>query len=146
MMYYLLYWGVKSGKFKESDLIDILVRARQHNVRSSITGALIYCQGTFIQLLEGPELEVRRLFDSISRDERLAALDVVSQGNISQRHFDSWAMKYGEIDQETIAKLEDYPISDVSKYLKNAPAIRLLSLMGRLGIPNADDAGKPIEP
>lgn len=48
-------------------LFDYVIKT---NSEKNITGFLIYKEGTFLQLLEGSEYEISRLFDSISLDPR----------------------------------------------------------------------------
>lgn len=46
----------------EADLEALLVQAREKNLRLSITGALLYENGHFLQVLEGEHPTVRELF------------------------------------------------------------------------------------
>jgi hypothetical protein len=131
MIFYLLYWGIESTKLSHADIELILTQARENNSNLGITGALIYCHGTFIQLLEGSEKTVKELFVSISKDSRLAAVKLVTEGEVEKRYFQDWSMMYEKIDSSVIAEFEKYPVSEVQDYIKNAPALKLLQLMTR---------------
>ena len=51
------------------DLIDLLRLARSNNTQLDITGMLLHHDGSFLQVLEGPEDSVRTLFDVSLRVE-----------------------------------------------------------------------------
>jgi hypothetical protein len=73
-------------------------RAVDYNTRHSITGVLVYSQGVFLQLLEGPESAVNALFGDICVDERHAAIKVLTRSHISVRRYADWSM--GVIDTD----------------------------------------------
>nr|WP_162988864.1 BLUF domain-containing protein [Pedobacter schmidteae] len=131
MIFYLLYWGVESHKMDDAELEGLLLQARERNLKLNITGSLFYCEGTFIQLLEGEEENVKEVFRSIGKDNRLMASKLISQGYANQRYFGDWSMHYQQVDAESIARFEGYPVAEVSSYLKNAPSIKLLKLLTR---------------
>lgn len=131
MIFYLLYWGVESRKMDDAEMELLLEQARGRNQSLGITGSLFYCEGTYIQLLEGPEDAVRQVYASIAKDVRLAACKLVMHGNVRQRYFADWGMHYQQVDQESIARLEGYPVEDVRSFLKKTPAIKLLKLLTR---------------
>ncbi len=73
---------------------EILVESREFNAKHDITGCLIYFEGFFIQYLEGEAEEVLALFEKIKIDIRHRSVDLLSQGNIYSREFDTWSMAY----------------------------------------------------
>ena len=50
-------------------LKNILEKSRANNQIKGITGALVYVEGTFLQILEGNESDVRSLSERIVHDE-----------------------------------------------------------------------------
>lgn len=48
-MYHLIYASSASKPFSQLELDDLLIKARQNNIRLGITGMLIYRDGNFIQ-------------------------------------------------------------------------------------------------
>ena len=56
----LIYTSRPFG-FEAETLDDILISARRHNREDGITGALICRADLFLQLLEGPDSEVRAM-------------------------------------------------------------------------------------
>jgi hypothetical protein len=78
--------------FDTGILNGILLDARRANARDGITGALI-CRGDiYLQLLEGPEEQVRNTLERIKRDDR--HLEVVTHvaERVADRMFGEWAM------------------------------------------------------
>ena len=129
MIYYLLYYGVENFNFKHNDFNELLEQARNRNEQLEITGKLIYCEGTFIQLLEGNKKNVDDVFASITRDHRLIATKLVTDGMVAQRYFKDWSMDFEEISLDAINQLEQCTHPNVSEYITNAPAIKLLKLL-----------------
>jgi hypothetical protein len=73
---------------------DILSASVMRNSLLGITGALTFDEQHFAQVLEGEKSSVRRVFDSIARDRRHTAVQVVGEGWIEARDFSQWAMAY----------------------------------------------------
>lgn len=91
----------------ESQLIqDITAVALANNPIRGISGAMVLQNHRFLQVLEGPEIAVDTLFDSISRDTRHCEVTVLFEETISLRQFDEWSMAIFEIDNETTFELE----------------------------------------
>jgi len=80
------------GDYEEIE--DIVQTAVPHNVKIQVTGALIYTEVHFAQVLEGPRAAVHKLMQSIGRDRRHSDVTVVSQHRIRNRRFGSWSMAY----------------------------------------------------
>jgi len=77
-----------------SGLEEILVDARTGNEKRNITGALVYVDGVFFQLLEGEEAAVRDLMASIASDARHRSVKVFYEAPVDARAFQSWRMAY----------------------------------------------------
>lgn len=80
--------------YDEGTLAGILMDARRCNTRDGVTGALICRRDVFLQLLEGPETQVRAAFARIGRDDR--HLDVILHLSepANERMFADWAMHH----------------------------------------------------
>lgn len=85
-----------------SGLDEILRVARSRNKHLGITGALMFNEGRFVQLLEGEEAAVREVFASVSTDKRHSDITVLSVETRMARRFDSWAMAF--VGQSACAK------------------------------------------
>jgi argininosuccinate lyase len=130
-LYYLLYVGVARNDFSYGDLEGLLQQARSRNEHLGITGKLLHCEGTFIQLLEGSESAVEEVFSAIEKDQRLVALKTITIGTAQERHYEHWSMAYSDISIEEINQFENCRHPDVAAYIKNSSAIKLLKLLAR---------------
>lgn len=78
--------------FDSAILSSILIDARQANTRDDITGALICRADIYLQLLEGPEQQVRHALERIKRDDRHLEVKLHVAEDASERMFGDWAM------------------------------------------------------
>lgn len=88
----------------EEALASLLSEARKNNSSRGITGALVLYEykNRFAQVLEGPEPEIKSLFDKIQKDTRHDSVKVVESSVVPAREFTHWAMtlvvEHGEDD------------------------------------------------
>lgn len=129
MVYYLLYLGIENFPFKGKDFDELLIQARERNELLGITGKLIYCEGTFLQLLEGNETNVKAIYGSIEKDSRLIAAKLISNGTAENRYFEEWSMAFEKVSLKTLAEFEGCTHENVGSYLKNAPVVQLLKIL-----------------
>ena len=87
-MYHLLYVSSATRELNEDDLSAILETARRKNDVANVTGMLLYLSGSFLQVLEGAQEDVLRIFESISYDDRHSGIVTLTQGDIDDRSFD----------------------------------------------------------
>ena len=74
-------------------LSAILVASRANNRKHDITGALICRSDIFLQLLEGPENQVKQTYKAIQNDDRHVNVYHLIDQSIEKRLFPAWAMK-----------------------------------------------------
>ena len=79
--------------FDHSVLDDILTKSRSNNPAIEVTGNLIYHADLFLQLLEGPNLAVDKLYETILADNRHADIVKIRDETFNRRLFASWAIK-----------------------------------------------------
>lgn len=78
----------------KQDILAILNVSRENNKRHDITGALIFNERHFAQVLEGSRANVGDVFRSIQKDRRHIDIVVLQEGWIKSRDFGGWAMAY----------------------------------------------------
>jgi len=66
----IVYVSVANKPFEEKALLQLLGKCRASNTERQISGQLIYSDGTFMQVLEGPEKEVDATYARIKKDTR----------------------------------------------------------------------------
>ena len=77
-----------------ADVGRILAASRRNNARDGVTGALLFSQGCFAQVLEGPLDAVERAFERIQCDERHSDVTVLHSKPITARDFADWSMAF----------------------------------------------------
>ena len=83
----------KPTHFDHLVLEDILTKSRANNPAIGVTGNLIYHSDLFLQLLEGPHVAVKKLYETILADNRHTDIVKLRDETFNRRLFASWAMK-----------------------------------------------------
>ena len=79
----------------------ILKSAHRNNPPAGVTGALLFNEGLFAQVLEGPVDSVSRIFETIQCDGRHSDVTVLQNGPAEHRDFPEWSMARVAPPQET---------------------------------------------
>lgn len=90
----LTYFSTATVPFNDTDLLALLETSRVNNAAAGITGMMIYHQGHFVQVLEGPEDAVRATYDRIARDTRHRDVSVELEDHVEERGFPDWSMGF----------------------------------------------------
>ncbi|MDJ0379073.1 BLUF domain-containing protein [Cryobacterium sp. PH31-L1] len=104
----IAYVSAAAFPLSDEDIAAILTQARANNVEAHLTGALIYHEGKFVQILEGPANEVRARFASISADPRHRSIHTVSEERIISRQFPEWTMGFRPLSTTAVRQLAGY--------------------------------------
>ncbi|GAB3244300.1 hypothetical protein GCM10027346_41850 [Hymenobacter seoulensis] len=86
-------------------MYQLLSHARQANGVAHLTGLLVYRDGRFVQVLEGPEAQVRAVYARIERDPCHTQVMVVGEAADQSRHFARWSMAWGRGSEPAVARL-----------------------------------------
>ena len=89
---HLIYYSVPTT-FDEETIEEILLKSRQNNAQSNMTGALICRSDLYFQYLEGPIDEVNKTFKKIELDNRHKNIQKIKEDETTRRLFASWAMR-----------------------------------------------------
>jgi len=82
---------------------------------------LLYLEGKFIQVLEGRENEVRKLYGKICNDPRHKRVITVVEGNSPSRVFIDWSMGFKKL---SYAGFEDVTgFQDIDSFFKDEERI-----------------------
>jgi hypothetical protein len=79
-------------------IAQILAAARRNNVRHHVTGALVFSDGCFAQVLEGRREDVESVFETIQCDPRHRDVTIMHLHEVAERSFGEWSMAFGGID------------------------------------------------
>lgn len=107
----LIYVSGATVPFSDEDFLDLLAGARETNESLGVSGILMFRDGSFLQVLEGPSTAVDQLFETIQNDPRHSRLLVVQRSEIKEREFEGQPMAFVSITPETCAAV---PFSDPS--------------------------------
>lgn len=99
MIYQLVYSSSATQDFWPDDLFQLVEIARKKNALRSVTGMLLFREGQFLQLLEGPEREVKSVFELVKRDPRHKDIKVLLSETVSERQFPDWTMGFERLDE-----------------------------------------------
>jgi hypothetical protein len=94
MTYQIIYCSESATPMQTDELEEILQHARGSNAAKGITGALIYVDGIFLQILEGEAGVVQELMARISKDLRHETVTVLKEGVVASASFSDWRMAY----------------------------------------------------
>ena len=83
-------------------LMRLLYHSYSNNQALGITGALIYENNKFGQIIEGPEKDIEALLKKIQKDSRHKNVRLIELKSISERSFSKWTMVFQ--GNEEIAK------------------------------------------
>lgn len=97
-----IYASAASHDLETEALLELLQVARDNNARLGLTGMLLYAEGSFFQVLEGPAEVVDALYAKIERDQRHQQVTLIIREPIPRRYFDAWTMGFYKVSREDL--------------------------------------------
>ena len=104
----LVYVSSAKQKFSEEDLKALLQKSRDHNVPLGLTGMLLYKDGNFMQVLEGPEEAVTALYAKIEHDPAHHGVLELMRKPIQEREFADWSMGFQNLKDIKVQQMPGY--------------------------------------
>jgi len=101
----IIYCSAAKHNFSKSELAHLLAKSRSNNLKNSVTGMLLYAEGSFFQVLEGEPDVVERLFETIRLDRRHKDVTLIIHEPIAVRAFGDWTMGYSDITPKEVDEL-----------------------------------------
>jgi hypothetical protein len=89
----VIYVSKKTDTSSDS-LTDIYDISQKNNSESGISGCLLIGSDSYLQLLEGPDSEVKKLYSKIEMDSRHKKVKKLFEQHIEEKSFSSWSMKF----------------------------------------------------
>jgi hypothetical protein len=93
-MYHLIYLSQATRPLSAKALTCLVDQAWQANAQQYLTGALVYSNKRFIQLLEGEQAALEAAYARIRQDPRHQHLCKVAYHPIAARHFAEWPLAF----------------------------------------------------
>jgi hypothetical protein len=104
----LTYLSSATDLFDDERLAALMSDTRPRNEARGLTGMLLYSDGNFIQVLEGPDEAVEQTFRSISADPRHRGIIVALRDQVEARAFPDWSMAFRSVDPDDVRRLPGY--------------------------------------
>ena len=86
---------------------SLLVEARDLNLKSSVTGVLLYNDGNFMQYFEGSEGAVSDTYERVRSSQRHKDIFELLNEHITQRSFPDWQMGFAQPTQSELLALSN---------------------------------------
>jgi hypothetical protein len=139
MPYQIMYSSQATEPMTVTGLEAILTDARTGNEARNVTGALVYVDGVFFQIIEGDKDVVHNLMASIASDSRHHSVKIFYEAEVDVRAFESWRMAYLRATAEQMSKWAGLPgtatveelLTDINRGPHRVPRI-LVSILNTL--------------
>ena len=121
----VIYTSSAAPGVGEDALRDILAASRRNNAAWHLSGVLMFADGTFLQVVEGPAWPMAKALARIEADPRHTRMEVLLDIGSGERHFPAWAMASRELDGADTFGLTQ---AEMNRYLGPGapPAVRAL--------------------
>lgn len=113
--------------FGITELGNILRVSQLNNRQDDITGMLIYHHDTVLQILEGPEENVRKCYNRIRLDPRHSNIQPLDKRPVNNRAFTDWSMGIADLeDFHTLPSVTLHSFSEIMARLTVAKDLQTL--------------------
>ncbi len=104
----IIYLSSSVEHLNGEEIETLLAQSRKNNLEKDITGLLMYTDGDFLQVIEGPKPAMLDLFETIKKDPRHKRIITISNIEVNQRHFPNWNMGFCASHYEELRKINGY--------------------------------------
>lgn len=108
----IVYRSRAAVRISDTDLFYLLVQARERNHRLGLSGVMVYDRGYFFQWIEGSELPLGKVWNSIRADPRHMEIVVLVDQEIPTRLFDGWNMQFAHRDRQHENIVEGFVVAE----------------------------------
>ena len=124
----IVYASSAAQPYSDEDLALLLTQCRANNARYGLTGMLLYRNGLFLQVLEGPADVLRERMSIIDADLRHTEVRILLRETIDQRQFPEWTMGYEPLSDD---QADDVPgfrttFADLERVQEPSPSLEAL--------------------
>jgi Sensors of blue-light using FAD len=134
----IIYCSQATHDFSPDELVTLLETARQRNEQAGLTGMLLYCSQSFLQVLEGDAQALEDTYARILADPRHTNLRLLMDATVDAPLFPDWTMGFEHVDDEQLAQdldgftpALDYPLVNPDLITNAGVALTLLGLYAR---------------
>ena len=134
----IIYCSQASSDVAPDELIALLELSRRNNERDGLTGMLLYCSQSFLQVLEGDATAIDVTYGRILADDRHINLRLLLDVDVAQPLFPDWTMGFDHVDDDQLSEQLDgftpattYPLVNPDLITNAAVAQTLLTLYAK---------------
>jgi len=134
----VIYASQSVHDFDPDELVALLEAARANNERAGLSGMLLYCSQSFLQLLEGDAATLEETYARIAADPRHRNLRLLADTEVSAPLFPDWTMGFEHVNDEDLAEDVDgfvpamaYPLVNPDLVSNGGVAQTLLTLYAK---------------
>ena len=134
----IIYCSQATHDFSPEELVALLDLSRRNNERVGLSGMLLYCSQSFLQVLEGDAEALATAYARIDADPRHENVRVLFEGEVDAPLFPDWTMGFEHIDDEDLADELDgftpateYPLVNPDLITNAGVAVTLLKLYAK---------------
>lgn len=92
MPHRLIYLSQVANHVRYEDAESIAEVSARNNEQAGVTGLLIYTPSHFLQVLEGDQAAVRKIYDRVKDDTRHSRVKILFDDRVPEAEFGKWAM------------------------------------------------------
>lgn len=107
-IFFHIYSSTAVKPFTVDELVALLKKSQENNIKVALTGLLVHKDGQFMQLLEGPEANVRKTLKKIEADQRHKNVVTLLEGTTDDRQFSEWTMGFRDLNAPEIRTLDGF--------------------------------------
>jgi len=105
-MIQISYISSATAPMSTEDLLVLLRQCRENNAGRGVTGMLLYANGTFLQVLEGPDQVIDDLVEIIKKDSRHTNIKMLYRKPIERRQYSDWSMGFKRLSDQDLKDVE----------------------------------------
>ncbi len=100
-----IYASAATAPIETDALLALMEQSRRDNARRGVTGMLLYAEGSFFQVIEGPAGVIDALYERIARDARHRSVVKIVQEPIEARSFGDWSMGLSVLSRRELQQI-----------------------------------------
>jgi len=100
----IIYCSQASSDISPDELVALLELSRLNNSRDGLSGMLLYCSQSFLQVLEGDSATLDATYDRIRADDRHMNLRLLLDAEVAEPLFPDWTMGFDHVDDEDLGE------------------------------------------
>ena len=138
----IIYCSQATSDMGPDDLVEMLEAARRNNGAAGVSGMLLYCSQSFLQVLDGEPATLSTIYARIAADRRHTRIRLLLEGEVSAALFPDWTMGFEHVDDDSLAEqlpgfipATGYPLVNPDLISNPGIAVTLLKLYAKNRVP-----------